>query len=273
MRVDSFTGPFSVKSVISGVAVWETARGRHEVTPGRYLILNHGTTYSLSVAPGTPVETFCLFFRGGFVEEALRSATHGERALLDLPESSSESFELLETLHDADAGPLYRLVSAMHRTLKQDGLRDLALSGAMHEAAMAVIGRSAEMARLAEQIPSAKASTRRELLRRLQRARDYMDGNLDRPLMLRLVAREACLSSFHFHRSFRAVFHETPHTYVTRRRLDRAADLLQRTDRAVIDVGLEAGFANAAHFSRIFKRRFGSSPRDFRAALSPRRGS
>jgi AraC family transcriptional regulator len=273
MRVDSFTGPFSVKSVISGSAVWETGRGRHEVTPGRYLILNHGTTYSLSVAPGAPVETFCLFFRRGFVEEALRSVTHGERALLDLPDSSGESFELLETLHDANAGPLYRLMSAMHRTLNQDGLRDLALSGAMHEAAMAVIGRSAEMARLTGQLPSAKAATRRELVRRLHRARDYMDGNLDRPLMLRSIAREACLSSFHFHRSFRAVFHETPHTYVTRRRLDRAAVLLQRTDRAVIDVALEVGFENAAHFSRVFKRRFGSSPRGYRSGSTGSTGS
>ena len=117
MRVDSFTGPFSIKSVISGAAVWETRHGRYEVVPGRYLVLNHGTTYSLTIDARTPVETFCLFFRSGFVEEALRSATSGERALLDMPDSRGESFELLETLHDAGAGPLYGLVSAMHRTL------------------------------------------------------------------------------------------------------------------------------------------------------------
>jgi AraC family transcriptional regulator len=92
------------------------------------------------------------------------------------------------------------------------------------------------------------------------------DANLDRPLTLRTIAREACLSSFHFHRSFRAVFHETPHGYVTRRRLDRAAGLLQHGDRAVIDVALEVGFENAAHFSRAFKGRFGCSPKRFRRA-------
>jgi len=270
MRVDSFTGPFSIKSVISGSAVWETDRGRYEVAPGRYLILNHGTTYSLSIDGGTPVETFCVFFRRGFVEEALRSVTSGERALLDMPDSCAESFELLETLHDADAGPLHGLVSAMHRTLVNDGLRDLAISGALQEAATAVIGRAADLARLAAQLPSARAATRRELVRRLQRARDYVDANLDRPLMLRSIAREACLSSFHFHRSFRAVFRETPHSYVTRRRLERAAAVLQRSDRAVIDVALEVGFENAAHFSRAFKRRFGCSPQGYRRSTSGR---
>ena len=97
-----------------------------------------------------------------------------------------------------------------------------------------------------------------------------MDANLDRPLMLRSIAREACLSSFHFHRSFRAVFLETPHSYVTRRRLDRAAALLQRSDRAVIDVALDAGFENAAHFSRAFRRRFGCSPTGYRRSWSGR---
>ena len=94
MRMESFTGPFSIKTVMQGSATWETSRGRYEVTPGRFLILNHGTTYALSMVGDPLVETFCLFFQHGFVEEACRVATTSADRLLDSPEGAASSLEL-----------------------------------------------------------------------------------------------------------------------------------------------------------------------------------
>jgi len=63
---------------------------------------------------------------------------------------------------------------------------------------------------------------------------------------------------------FRAFFGETPHQFVIRLRLERAADRLRRTDYSVTDVALAVGFESPAHFSRAFKTRFGCSPRAYR---------
>lgn len=264
MRRESFTGPFSIKTVVKGIATWETSRRRYDVTPGRYLILNHGTTYALSIARDQPVETFCLFFQDGFVEQACRSVTTADDRLLDTPDGEASAFDLLETLHDAADGNLYAIVSALHAAVRADGVASLALSGAMHQAATAIVGRSSAIAELSRRLPATRASTRREIVRRLQRARDFIDAQIEHPLRLPDLAREACLSAFHFHRSFRAFYGETPHAYATRRRLDRAAARLKSTEIPVIDIGIDAGFENAAHFSRAFKRRFGCPPQAYR---------
>lgn len=263
MHMASFAGPFSIKSVIRGRAVWQTEHGRYEMTPGRHLILNASTTYSLTIEARTPVETFCVFFQDGFVEDALRSVTVPDAGLLDSPHDRAESFALLESIHDSDEA-LGPQLSAMHRMVRDDGIAALLLSGVMQNAAVTIVSRSAALTRLSRRLPATRAATRRELVRRLHQARDFMRAQLAGPLALPDIARAACLSPFHFHRSFRMFFGETPHQYVLRLRLERAADRLRRSIVPVTDIALDVGFENPAHFSRAFKQRFNCTPQDYR---------
>ena len=78
--------------------------------------------------------------------------------------------------------------------------------------------------------------------RRLLRARDAMDRAYAEPLDVRSVAAVAHVSEAHFIRSFRAVFGETPHRYLQRRRVERSMFLLRETDRSVTDICLDVGF-------------------------------
>ncbi|HZA03913.1 MAG TPA: AraC family transcriptional regulator, partial [Propionibacteriaceae bacterium] len=80
--------------------------------------------------------------------------------------------------------------------------------------------------------------------RRLLRARDAMDRAYAEPLDIAALARIAYLSEAHFIRRFRAVFGETPHRYLQRRRVERAMFLLRSTDRSVTDICLETGFTS-----------------------------
>ena len=77
-----------------------------------------------------------------------------------------------------------------------------------------------------------------DLNRRVLRARDAMDRAYAEPLDVRAVAAVAHISEAHFIRTFRAVFGETPHRYLQRRRLERAMHLLRETDRSVTDISL-----------------------------------
>jgi hypothetical protein len=72
-RVRDFAGPLSIKSVRSGEALWETTCGRFPLRPGSYLVVNDGHPYSLTIESARPVETFCLFFRRGLVEDVRRA--------------------------------------------------------------------------------------------------------------------------------------------------------------------------------------------------------
>ena len=108
-----------------------------------------------------------------------------------------------------------------------------------------------------------------DLNRRLLRARDAMDRAYAEPLDVRTVAAVAHVSEAHFIRSFRAVFGETPHRYLQRRRVERSMFLLRETDRSVTDICLDVGFTSLGTFSRMFRQIVGETPSTYRLGHGP----
>ena len=108
-----------------------------------------------------------------------------------------------------------------------------------------------------------------DLNRHLLRARDAMDRAYAEPLDVRAVAAVAHLSEFHFIRSFRACFGETPHRYLQRRRVERSMFLLRETDRSVTDICFDVGFTSLGTFSRTFREIVGDTPSRYRLTNEP----
>lgn len=94
----------------------------------------------------------------------------------------------------------------------------------------------------------------------------WIDDNSDRPLDLETTAKAAGVSSFHFLRLFSNVLGVTPHQYLVRARLRRAARLLADDTRSITDVAFDVGFGDLSNFVRTFHRAAGVSPRRFREA-------
>ena len=105
--------------------------------------------------------------------------------------------------------------------------------------------------------------------RRLLRARDAMDRAYAEPLNVPAVAAVAFVSPAHFIRSFRAVFGETPHRYLQRRRVERSMFLLRETNRSVTDICFDVGFTSLGTFSRTFTRIVGETPSGYRLGNGP----
>jgi AraC family transcriptional regulator len=256
--VHDFPGPLSIKAVLKGSAEWRAGKSRFEIDAGSFLVLNDRQSYSMTIEPGPPVETFCVFFERGFVEDAWRSSLTGDARLLDDPERSAilGFEERLRPKNDR----IDRALRRMRQAAASGGDAD---SG-FYDLALALVELRVEHAREIGRLPAARASTKQELHARVQKGRQAMDEMLTENLPLKNIARLAHLSPFHFHRAFRAAFGETPHTYRTRRRLERAARLLKETDVPVIDVCLDTGFESAGSFSALFRRKYGASPTQFR---------
>lgn len=94
----------------------------------------------------------------------------------------------------------------------------------------------------------------------------WIDDHADQPIDLATAAAQAELSPFHFLRAFRQVLGVTPHQYLIRARLRRAARLLGDEDRSITDVAYACGFGDLSNFVRTFHRAAGVSPGRFRAA-------
>lgn len=100
--------------------------------------------------------------------------------------------------------------------------------------------------------------------RRAVEAALWFDAHAHEPISLDRAAQNAGLSPFHFLRLFALVLGVTPHQYLLRVRLRRAARLLADDERPITDVAFDVGFGDLSNFVRTFRRAAGVSPRRFR---------
>jgi len=93
-----------------------------------------------------------------------------------------------------------------------------------------------------------------------RRVLEMIDTGLDARLTIESLAQEVGLSAAHFARAFKQTLGRAPHQYLLGRRLERARQLIETTDASLSDIAQRTGFADQAHFTRLFKRAFGTTP-------------
>jgi AraC-like DNA-binding protein len=96
-----------------------------------------------------------------------------------------------------------------------------------------------------------------------------MDRAYAEPLDLDALARQAGYSRYHFLRAFRDAYGETPRAYLTRRRIERAKDLLRAANLTVTEICYLVGFSSVGSFSARFAQIVGCSPTRYREQNGP----
>lgn len=102
---------------------------------------------------------------------------------------------------------------------------------------------------------------------RLVRVMEYIEAHLSERLDLRVLAKEAGISPFHFAALFTKAVGATPHRHVQHLRMQAAKAMLRDTDKSILDVALSCGFGSASHFAAAFRQRFLQSPTEYRTSL------
>ena len=101
-------------------------------------------------------------------------------------------------------------------------------------------------------------------LRLLRRAKDLMDRDWAEPMDVSSVAARAGYSRYHFIRLFKQAYGETPGSYLSRRRVERAQDLLRTADLTVSEICVAVGFESLGSFCTRFKDLTGLTPTEYR---------
>lgn len=109
-------------------------------------------------------------------------------------------------------------------------------------------------------------------LRALRRARDRIDRDYAESLTVSALAGESGYSVSHFIRVFRDAYGETPAQYLSRRRVERACELLRSVNLTVTEICSLVGFASLGAFSARFTELSGMSPTAYRAKAAERGG-
>jgi AraC family transcriptional regulator len=260
---DNHIGCLSLKTVLIGEEWYGINRHRLAVRPGQFLILNDDQTYSCAIDGGS-VRTLSVFFKKEFASFVFHDALQSEELLLDDPFSSGKkTIEFFQTLHIIDL-PLQQQLSDLVAYLDNKGYDNSPVDEYLVFLLHYLIRVHQSQAVRLKNVNAVKATTRTEIYKRLCVAKDLLHScYMDKP-DLYAISDAACLSVPQLVRQFKAVFHSTPHQYLVRIRLQRAAELLEDTGIPVGEITWRCGFENVSAFCRAFKSEYGVQPGSFR---------
>jgi transcriptional regulator GlxA family with amidase domain len=136
----------------------------------------------------------------------------------------------------------------------------LLLESALQRLPASTSGRS-----LSQYVPTARPRPRGGIApSALRRVREHIDNNLAEHIEISDLASLTGLSPCHFSRAFKQSMGVPPHRYLTSRRVQEAARLIESTNRPMFEIALDVGFSDQSHFTRVFSARFGESPARYR---------
>jgi AraC family transcriptional regulator len=104
--------------------------------------------------------------------------------------------------------------------------------------------------------------------RRLARVLEFIGHHCTENLTLDQIAREAGISRFHFITLFKKACGVTPHQYLLKLRLERAAELINTTDLSIQAIAANCGFVAPSHFSAAFRKHFGQTASEYQRTVS-----
>lgn len=236
----------SISAVTRGTFQYRSRRGSAVLVPGSILLGNAGGCFECRHEHGHGDRCLAFHCTPQFLEN-VASGVAGARCT---------SFSI------SNLPPLRQLTPILAEV---EAARDNRDTEAFEELALRLAG--AVVALLPQTTRASRRPNPRDE-RRVTAAVRWIEEDADERLSLRDLARDAGLSPYHFLRTFRQVAGMTPHQYVLRTRLHRAAVQLRRTDDAISDIAYEAGFNDLSTFNRRFRRLMGTNPGAYRAGGS-----
>jgi AraC family transcriptional regulator len=240
----------SISLVLAGSFVCRTNRGPMLMSPGSLMLGNQGHAFECSHEHG--VGDHCLSFQ--FRPDLFERIAHDVGA-----KGPILNIDCLPPLRDLAALSASACIAAGFASKENPVCGANLLEEIGLELAAAVIPLTSKTLVQASSRNSRDAGRIARLLRRMESGNGGVASLAD-------LAREAGLSRFHFLRTFKRLTGITPHQWLLRMRLRRAAERLVSSFAPVTEIALDVGFEDLSNFIRSFRAEFGLSPGRYRAA-------
>lgn len=233
---------FSIGAVTAGESSFVLAGTEHHVHAGSVVIINPGQVHACNPVDGMPW-SYCMLY----LDTNWLTALQAELGQLEKPEFHAYTSAV------SDDVCLYEGLLDLYETLIDPETELINKQGS-------VIQYFAELHKLQQSAPV-------ELYlenARLKLAADFIHEHCTQDLSLDDISAHAGLSASYLFRAFRKQYGMTPHACLINRRVQYAQEKL-RQGTSIADAALEAGFADQAHFQRIFKRLLAATPGQYQA--------
>ena len=230
----------SVAIVLSGTFQYRTSTGCELMTPGSLLLGNSGDAFTCGHEHGIGDRCIAIRYSDELREEAGGTGRPQPFGIPRIPAIRNLAPQV------AGAASL---------------LRNGAEPAACEELVFQVLDRAS---RLQYGFSTRGSKAEPSALARVTRVVRAIEFAPDAPHDLSQMAAEARLSPYHFLRCFEALTGSTPHQYLLRTRLRRAAIRLQEERTKIVEIAFDCGFGDVSNFNRAFRAEFGMSPRAYR---------
>lgn len=259
----------SIRLMLNGRQLYRVGKDDHLITSENYLVLNQGQRYRTTYSGTREQEMILVAFQPGFAEGLLHTMLTPEDQLLDEPFfQSDQPVRFFEKTYQIDP-QIHQLFMRLRSWMDEDlSVRQQADVGEIYtQLLLRLLAVHRNVRTEINRIGSCKLSTRVELYRRLQIAKDYLDADVSRRVQIDEVSRVACLSMHHFKRAFKELFGITPHRYHLTQRLQMSRTLLEQ-QATVSDVCLSVGFEDVSAFIRAFRQQYHRTPGEVKVSCS-----
>lgn len=227
------------------------------VKPGNFLLINEGQQFRTRLKSRFTNLTATFAFQVG-----LAGVVQNRRSFLsdETPANSVTSNEFVERT--------YPLPANMAHLMRELTYSQSAESQVLDNKLEQLLGMWLDVNEATSQeilsIDKVKASTRKEVYRRLHWANEYIHNHFHEQITVEQVAHYACLSPFHFKHLFKSYFKVTPYQLVIQLRLSEARKLLAK-EMKVAEVCRAIGWRDSSSFIRLFRKNFNTTPLAFQA--------
>ena len=249
-------GNLSIRFVLSGNETYTIGRRQISIHNDSFLILNKGTRFTSNTDPRFPANVFSVEFDSDFLKDF-----YERRNLRIEYDGSPRLNETMFPLNEDIKLNVSHLKSLLENGEKNEELVNeylhRCLAGCYHIY-------NEEIFQKAGKLKFLNSSTRIEILRRLNLAREYLYANYNKNINLESMAGYACLSVNHLLRTFKMVFNQSPHQFLIQLRLERAQMLLAETEYPVYEIVNMVGFKCTSSFVRLFKSKYHTTPLKYR---------
>jgi AraC family transcriptional regulator len=250
---------FCIKYVIEGRVHYLKGKKEYTVNSSQYLLACQYPGVAGIVDSSGFVKSICIDICPATIAEAYTVLTGKSDNLENYLAGYFDSPEFMESIHSVHSTSIgYKLQSLFYEIVQGDS-RIINKEWFFNLSERMIYQEYGNYLALHE-IHSVKPSTRQEILRRLQIAKDFMDDNFLSIESVTDVAQHCSMSAFYFYRRFKEVYKRTPYQYITENKMQYAKTLLKDGNNRVSDVATMAGYQDVFSFSKAFKKFYGVSP-------------
>lgn len=232
----------SIAIVVAGTFQYRSSAGCELMTPGSLFLGNAGECFTCGHEHGTGDRCVSFSYAPEFFERLVSDAG-----------ATRMTFQRLRLPPLRALSPLIAQASAVLAGVNRLTCEELSIQLA------------AQAIQLERGLAPRQASADASSLARVTRVVRMIENQSDSVHDLASLARGAGLSLYHFLRTFEGLTGTTPHQYLLRMRLRRAAIRLSTEPAKIVDIALDCGFGDISNFNRAFRAEFGVSPRVFRS--------